>query len=71
MELSVLVGVNFCGFPNASDLFFIGISIWALWKNPPTSDSAADSTTWRSVFHSINITPFLKNMSLVCGVFVR
>ena len=66
-----MIGVGFCIYPNAYNVFLIGITIWSLCKIPPTYASAADATTCRSVFHSTNIAPFLKNLSLVCGVFVR
>ena len=71
MELSVLISVGFCGWPNDSNVFLIGISVWELGKTPATSASAADSTTCRSVLHSTTIAPFLENISLVCGVFGR
>ena len=66
-----MIGVGFCGCPNSSNVFIIGVYIQALWKNPPTSDSADDAMTCRSILNSTNIVPFLKNLSLVCGVFVR
>ena len=71
LELSVLIGVDLCVCTNAYNFFYIGIVIWALWKNPPTSASAADAMTCRSVVYSTNISPFLKKLSIVCGVFVR
>ena len=71
MELSVLIGVGFCKCPNDSNAFLDGISVRELWNTPPASTSAADATTCPSVLHSTNIAPLLKNLSLVCGVFVR
>ena len=63
-----MIGFDFCGCPNDSNVFRIGIAVRSLWKTPPTSASAADATTCRSVLHSTNIAPFLKtcHLCVVC-----
>ena len=66
-----MISVGVFVFTNASNVFLVGISIWELCNTLKTYASAADAMECRSVFHSTNITPFLKNMPLVCGVFVR
>ena len=60
MEFSVIIDVVLCLCTNDYNVFLIGIAIKELWKTPPTSAYDADATTCRSVLHSTNTTPFLK-----------
>ena len=45
----------------------IGITICVLWKTPATSASAAEDTTFQSVLHSTNMSPFKLGVCVQCG----
>ena len=59
VELSVFIGVGGWGCPSTFNMNLIGILICALCKNPHISTSAADTTTFLIVLHSVSIGPFI------------
>ena len=58
VELSVLSGVGGCGNPISARHVRMGAATWPLWKRAPSSASAADAMTLRSVRHSAWRGPF-------------
>ena len=52
VELSVLIGVGGCGNPISARQVRMGTATCPLWKRAPSSASAADAMTFRSVLHS-------------------
>ena len=71
VELYVLIGTSFYTCTNVANVVLIGIIIWALWKTPLNSTSSADAKKFCGSFHLTNISPFPKNISLVCDLVVR
>jgi hypothetical protein len=55
--LSVLHGVAGCVCPNSVRVDLIGAPLWAFWKQAPTSDSAADATTFFRTEFALRIEP--------------
>jgi hypothetical protein len=56
-ELSVLNGVAGCVFPNSVRVTWIGAPLSAFWKHAPTSDYAADATTFFMTEAAFRIEP--------------
>jgi hypothetical protein len=57
VELSVLNGVIGCVCPNSVRVTRIGAPLWAFWKQAPTSDYAADTTTFLMTEAAFRIEP--------------
>ena len=57
-ELSALVGVGGRSKPSSWSVIFGDTAVFPLWNSPPTSTSAADSTTCFRILHSVCIGPF-------------
>ena len=58
VELSVLIGVAGCGWPNSSRIMYRFIASWLLWNDSSGSTSAADVTTFRNMAHDAWNEPF-------------
>ena len=58
VALSTFTGVGGCGLPNELKMNLIGTLVCAVWKSPPILASAADTTIFLIVLHSVSIGPF-------------
>jgi hypothetical protein len=57
VELSVRRGVGGCVWPSSVSVTLNGAPLWALWKNAPTSDFAAEATTFLITAATLKIDP--------------
>jgi hypothetical protein len=69
VELSVRRGVGGCVWPNSVSVTLSGAPLWALRKHAPTSDSAAEATTFLMTEATLRMHP----LSISCwgGWFPR
>jgi hypothetical protein len=63
VELSVRRGVGGCVWPSSVSVALSGAPLWALWKHAPTSDSAAEATTF--FYYSSDV----EDLSVKCVLF--
>jgi hypothetical protein len=66
VELSVLRGVAGCVCPNSVRVTLRGAPLWVLWKQAPTSDSAADATTFFMTEAAFRMEPLSLSAWGVC-----
>jgi hypothetical protein len=66
VELSVHSGVAGWMWPNSVSVTLSGAPLWAFWKHAPTSNSAADATTFLMTDATLRIEPFRVSS---CGGF--
>jgi hypothetical protein len=59
VELSVRRGVGGCMWHNSVSVTLSGAPLWALWKHAPTSDSAAEATTFLMMEATLRMEPFI------------
>jgi hypothetical protein len=57
VELSIRRGVRGCVWPSSVSVTLSGAPLWALWKHAPTSDSAAEATTFFMTEATLRIDP--------------
>jgi hypothetical protein len=57
VELSVRRGVGGCVWPSSVSVTLRGAPLWALWKHAPTSDSAAEATTFLMTATTLRMDP--------------
>jgi hypothetical protein len=57
VELSVRRGVGGCVWPSSVSVTLSGAPLWALWKHAPTSDYAAEATTFLIRAATLRIDP--------------
>jgi hypothetical protein len=57
VELSVRRGVGGCVWPSSVSVTLSGAPLWALWRHAPTSDSAAEATTFLITAATLRIDP--------------
>jgi hypothetical protein len=57
VELSVLRGVGGCVWPSSVSVTLSGAPLWALWEHAPTSDSAAEATTFLMTAATLRMDP--------------
>jgi hypothetical protein len=55
--------VGGCVWPSSVSLTLSGAPLWALWKHAPTSDSAAEETTFLMTEAILNIDPLMVSCS--------
>jgi hypothetical protein len=68
VELSIINGVDGCVCPNSVRVTLIGAPLWAFWKQAPTSDYAADSTTFFMTEAAFSNDPLsLSACPICCG----
>jgi hypothetical protein len=58
VDLSVRSDVAGWMWPNSVSVTLSGALLWALWKHAPTSDSAAEVTTFFMTDATLRIEPF-------------
>jgi hypothetical protein len=63
LELSVRRGVGGCMWPSSVSVTLRGAPLWALWKHTPTSDSAAEATTFLMTAVTLRIDPLRASRS--------
>jgi hypothetical protein len=66
VELSVRSGVTGWMCPNSVSVTLSGAPLWEFWKHAPTSDSAAEATTFFMTEATFRIEPFRVSS---CGGF--
>jgi hypothetical protein len=57
VDLSVRRGVGGCVWPSSVSVTLSGAPLWALWKHAPTSDYAAEATTFLITAATLRIDP--------------
>jgi hypothetical protein len=65
VEVSVRRGVGGCVWPSLVSVTLRGAPLWALWKHAPTSDSAAEATTFLITAATLRMDP----LSVSCSGF--
>jgi hypothetical protein len=63
VELSVRRGVGGCVWPSSVSVTLRGAPLWVLWKHAPTSDSAAEATTFLMTDATLRIDPLRASCS--------
>jgi hypothetical protein len=63
VELSVRRGIGGCVWPSSVSVTLSGAPLWALWKHAPTSDSAAEATTFLMTAATLRIDPLCVSCS--------
>jgi hypothetical protein len=58
VELSVRSGVAGWTWPTSVSVTLSGDPLWAFWKHAPTSDSAAEATTFFRTDATLRVEPF-------------
>jgi hypothetical protein len=58
VEFLVRRGVAGCLCPNSVSVTLRGAALWAFWKHAPTSDSAAEATTFLMTEAALRMEPF-------------
>jgi hypothetical protein len=66
VELSVRRGVGGCVWPSSISVTLGGAPLWELWKHVPTSDSAAEATTFLMMAATLRMDP----LSVSCSGYV-
>jgi hypothetical protein len=69
VELSVRRGVGGCVWPSSMSVTPSGAPLSALWKHAPTSDYAAEATTFLMTFATLRMDPL--SVSFWGGLFLR
>jgi hypothetical protein len=63
VELSVRRGVGGCVWPRLVSVALRGAPFWALWKHAPTSDYAAEATTFLMMVATLSMDPLKASCS--------
>jgi hypothetical protein len=63
VELSIRRGVGSCVWPSSVSVTLRGAPLWALWKPAPTSDSAAEATTFLMTAATLRMDPLRASCS--------
>jgi hypothetical protein len=69
VELSVRRGVGGCVCPSSVSVTLSGAPLWALCKHAPTSDYAAEATTFLMTAATLRMDPF--SVSCSVGLFPK
>ena len=70
VRLSVFKGMGHCRWPISFNVVIMGTANFLLWWTVPTSASAADDITLRSVTHSVKIGPLGVGVGMECVLLI-